>query len=130
MSTSAKQKREMPQRYRLEAAACAKCGYIAFPPRSVCPECKAREFEPVTLPERGTVLTHTVIRVAPSQFTDEAPYVIAIVQLGEKARVLCQVVDCDPETVAIGDEVQIEFRRIQAEGEAGILHYGYKAVPV
>ncbi|MBL7033299.1 MAG: Zn-ribbon domain-containing OB-fold protein [Candidatus Delongbacteria bacterium] len=129
MSTSAKLKREMPQRYRMEAGKCTTCGYIAFPPRSICPECQAREFDTVILPDEGTILTHTVIRVAPSQFTDEAPYAIAIIELGEGARVLCQLVDCDLEQIAIGDPVKIEFRRIQAEGKSGVLFYGYKAVP-
>jgi hypothetical protein len=128
MSTSAKQKREMPQRYRMEAGKCAKCGYIAFPPRSICPECHTREFEKFVLPDHGTVVTYTVIRVAPTQFTDEAPYAVAVVQLGE-TRLLCQIVDCDLDQLAIGDEIKIEFRRIQSEGQAGILHYGYKAVP-
>jgi len=29
-----------------------------------------------------------------------------------------------------GQEVRLEFRRIQADGEAGILCYSYKCVPV
>jgi hypothetical protein len=112
----------------MEAGKCTKCGYIAFPPRSICPECQAREFEATVLPDHGKIVTYTVIRVAPTQFTDEAPYAIAVVELGD-TRVLCQVTDCDLDSMAIGDDVKIEFRRIQAEGQAGILHYGYKAVP-
>ena len=34
--------REMPQRYRLEAAECKGCGKRYYPPRQVCPECGGR----------------------------------------------------------------------------------------
>ena len=34
--------REMPQRYRLEAAICKKCGKRYYPPRLVCAECGGR----------------------------------------------------------------------------------------
>ena len=36
MSTSARYWREIPQRYRLEAARCNKCNEVAYPPRLVC----------------------------------------------------------------------------------------------
>lgn len=129
MSTAARLKRGMPQRYRLEAGKCAACGYIAFPPRVICPECESREFEQTRLAESGKVATFTVIRVAPDNFTDEAPYAMAIVDLDGGSRIMCQVVDCDLDKVAIGMNVRIEFRLIQSEGEAGLLYYGYKAVP-
>jgi uncharacterized OB-fold protein len=40
-----------------------------------------------------------------------------------------QITDCEPEELKIGMPVKIEFRKVQQEGEAGILMYGYKAVP-
>jgi uncharacterized OB-fold protein len=62
--------RGIPQRYRLEAGKCKKCGKIYFPPRLICDECKGREFEKVNLSKEGKILTYTIIRVAPSQCTD------------------------------------------------------------
>jgi len=121
--------REMPQRYRYEAVKCKKCGKVSFPPRIVCPICQAREFEKYVVNTHGTLDTYTVIRVAPSQFVDQAPYAIGIVNLGDDVRILCQIADCEPEELKIGMKVRLEFRRIQKEGEDGILCYGYKAVP-
>ena len=129
MVTPARYWREIPQRYRLEAGKCTACGKIYFPPRVVC-ACGAREFEAVQLNDEGTLQTFTVIRVAPSQFTDEAPYVVGIVELNDGVRLTTQVVDCDPEQLEIGQQVKVEFRRIQTIGEAGILCYGYKCVPL
>jgi uncharacterized OB-fold protein len=130
MIGSARYWRETPQRYRYEAAQCAKCDKTFFPPRLVCSNCRGREFRKVTLPTEGVVETFTVIRVAPSGFTDEAPYAVGIVGLPNGVRVTAQIVDCDPEEITIGDKVRIEFRRIQQDGESGILCYGYKFVRI
>ena len=85
--------------------------------------------ERATLSRKGKVITSTVIHVAPSAFTMEAPYAMAIVETPEKARLMVQVVDCDPSTVRPGTSVSLKFRRIRKEGHSGILCYGYKAVP-
>lgn len=121
--------REMPQRYRLEAVKCKKCGKVLFPPRQVCPACKSRDFEETKISDKGKVEAFTIIRVAPSQFTDQAPYPVAIVNVGDNVNILCQIADCELEDLKIGMPVKIEFRLIQKEGHGGILNYGYKCVP-
>jgi uncharacterized OB-fold protein len=121
--------REIPQRYRFEAAKCRKCGKILFPPRLICPSCGSREFDQTRINQKGTVETFTVIRIAPSGFTDEAPYAVAIINLGDDVRILCQVADCDPENLKIGMPVRLEFRKVQQEGHDGVINYGYKCVP-
>ncbi len=129
MSTSARYWREIPQRYRLEGGRCKNCGKVYFPPRLVCPSCQKRDFETTRLPLTGKLTTFTVIRVAPKDFVDEVPYAIGIVELDDGTPIQCQVVDCEPEELKIGMPVRIEFRKIKEEGEAGIICYGYKAVP-
>lgn len=121
--------RETPQRYRLEAGKCKGCGKTLFPPRSKCPKCGGTDFEIVRLPDTGVVRTFTVIRVAPSQFSDQVPYAVGIVELEGGVKITTQIVDCPPEKIHIGQKVKVEFRRIQEDGSAGILCYGYKCVP-
>jgi uncharacterized OB-fold protein len=125
---SARYAKEIPQRYRLEAGKCKSCGKIFFPPRLICSECGKKEFEEVRLKEHGKIVTFTSIRVAPQQFASETPYTVAVVDLGEGVRLTTQVVDCKPEDVEIGKPVRLVFRKIQEEGESGIICYGYKAV--
>jgi uncharacterized OB-fold protein len=122
--------REYPQRYRMEAAKCKKCGKINFPPRLICPECGHRKFEQVKLSDEGILKTYTVIRVAPSGFEDEVPYAVGIFELKDGVSTMMQIADCEPDELKIGMPIKVEFRRVQAEGDAGILMYGYKAVPV
>jgi hypothetical protein len=121
--------REIPQRYRLEAGKCKNCGDIAFPPRLVCPRCQSRAFETIKLADAGKIITYTVIRVPPQPFADQTPYALGIVELDDGVRLMGQVVDCGFEDLKIGKRVQVEFRRISEEGEAGVIHYGYKFVP-
>jgi len=128
--TPARFARFIPQRYRLEAGKCKKCGQVYFPPRLVCPECKSRKFEMVKLPDEGKVLTFTIVHTPGSQFTDEKPLAIGIVELAPGACITTQIVDTTFDRIKIGMKVKIEFRRVQAVGEEGVLAYGYKVVEI
>ncbi len=121
--------REIPNRYRLEAAKCSDCGKVVFPVRRICPACRGTAFEKMNLTRSGKVITSTVIHVPPDDFLMEAPYTMAIIETPEGARLMAQVVDCDPAEVGPGMEVNLEFRLIRKEGNSGILCYGHKAVP-
>ena len=119
--------REIPQRYRLEAARCLGCRQVAFPPRRVCSVCRGEQFAPVTLPDDGTVTTFTVIHVAANDLAMQVPYVIAIIELGGVS-VTAQIVDCRPEEVRTGAVVRRVFRRLRVDGDDGLIQYGYKFV--
>jgi uncharacterized OB-fold protein len=120
--------REFPSRFRLEAARCEKCGAVTFPPRLVCPSCRGRKFATVPLEPEGKVLTWTVIHVGPSSHKHEVPYASRWSSLW-MACATCQIADLDPAQVVAGMPVRLEFRRIQEDGEAGVIAYGHKAVP-
>jgi uncharacterized OB-fold protein len=120
--------REVPQRYRLEAAKCVNCGELQFPPRIVCPTCKGEKFETVALKDEGRLLTYTIVRVASEKFSKETPYAVGIIELDDGVKVTAQIADADFERLEIGQKVKLVFRKIQEDGRAGILCYGYKAV--
>lgn len=122
--------REMPQRYRLEAAKCRQCGEISFPPRLVCSDCSAREFEKTRLSDYGKIITFTTIRVAPAQFAVQSPYSVAVVESDNGVRITTQIVDCKPDDLEIGRKVKFVFRKLYEEGRTGIICYGYKAILV
>ncbi len=127
---TARYHREIPQRYRLEAAKCTTCGQLSFPPRLICPKCKGRSFETMKLNDEGTLLTFTVIRVASEKFSKQTPYAVGIVELKDGVRVTTQIVDIDVEKLEVGQKVKLVFRKIQEDGKAGILCYGYKAIAI
>ena len=129
MSTPSRYWREIPQRYRLEANKCEACDDVFFPPRLICPQCHSQDLVPAKLVEAGKVLSYTIIRVPPHQFSDQAPYAVGIVELDDGVKLTGQIVDCAFDEIKIGQRVKIEFRKIFEEGESGILCYGYKFVP-
>ena len=121
--------REVPARFRLEAARCGSCSKVIYPARKICPACQGKEFEPTRLSLGGRVVTSTVVHVSPDDLMMEAPYAMALVETPEGPRLMMQVVDCEPSEVVPGMEVKFEFRKIRKEGHSGILCYGFKAVP-
>jgi len=126
--------RETPRRYNLGGSRCANCGTVYFPPRAVCPSCaKHRQslgrLEPFQLSGDGEVVTFTIVHDAAEGFEMQVPYALAIVRTREGPMLTGQVVDMDPREVRIGLKVRATFRKLRSEGEAGVIHYGYKFTP-
>jgi uncharacterized OB-fold protein len=102
---------------RLTAPRCTNCGTFVLPPEPFCFECQGTAFEWVDLPGTGTVYTFTVVRHALSpHLADVVPYASGIIDLdgtqGAGCRLIANIVDCDPESVRIGDKVQVVFDRV------------------
>jgi len=129
MHNPARYWREIPQLYRMEAGKCRSCGELYFPPRLVCSKCKGREFETVKLGDEGTIISYSIVRTGSSQFEDLIPYAVGIVELDGGVRITSQIADCDFAELSMGQRVRLEFRRIQEDGDAGIICYGHKCVP-
>lgn len=114
-------------RYNLVGSECRTCGGKYFPPRTLCSDCR-RKGELVDYKFKGTgeVYSHTTVYAPPSGFEYQKPYVVAIIKLDEGPLVSAQVVDCKPEEVEVGTKVKTVFRKIMADGDEGIIRYGYK----
>jgi uncharacterized protein len=126
--------RETPRRYNLGGSRCSNCGTVYFPPRAVCPSCaKHRQslgrMEPYQLSGEGEVVTFSIVHDAAEGFEMQVPYALAIVRTREGPMLTGQVVDIEPRDVRIGLKVRATFRKLRAEGEAGVIHYGYKFTP-
>ncbi len=124
--------REIQSRYNLVGTKCGNCGKVDFPPRSVCPDCGRKsvgKMKTYKLSGKGTVVTYTTIYDAPSQFDMQKPYVMAIIEMDEGVRLTSQIIDANADDVKIGMKVQATFRKLGQEGDAGVIHYGYKFRP-
>ncbi|MEL6309463.1 MAG: Zn-ribbon domain-containing OB-fold protein [Chloroflexota bacterium] len=78
---------------------------------------------------KGTVYSYTVVQDAPSDFAEQAPYILALVKLDDGAMVTAQLTDVDAE-IAIGDRVEMVTRKLSTEGKQGTIVYGYKFRPM
>ena len=65
--------------------------------------------ESVELPQRGKLLTYTIIHVAPPQFQEMTPYTVGIIQLGDGVKVPGIIKHVNPEDINIGMELSVKF---------------------
>ena len=78
---------------------------------------------------RGEVYSHTTVYQAPSGHTENVPYPVAIVRLEEGPLVTAQLTDIGDQPIEIGTSVEMVTRKLGADGERGMLVYGYKFRP-
>jgi uncharacterized OB-fold protein len=122
--------REIPQHYRLEGVKCLSCGQLYFPPKKVCNKCKSKNFEVISLPRTGKIITYTIIRLAPYTYEIYVPYAVAVIELKNGVKIISQMTDCDLEDLKIGMRVEAVIRKHYTDGENGLIHYGYKFRPL
>jgi uncharacterized OB-fold protein len=123
--------RKFKERYGLVGSHCQSCKAYFYPTSVICPKCRRKgKVSEYKFSGTGKVFSHTTIRVPPEGFESYTPYVMAIVELDEGARVVSQIVDCRPEDVKIGMPVESCFRKIREEGKSGLILYGFKFRPV
>ncbi|MSQ73705.1 MAG: Zn-ribbon domain-containing OB-fold protein [Betaproteobacteria bacterium] len=89
---------------RLLLKHCLACGEAHYFPRSLCPFCFSDRTEWKEASGKGTIYTYSVTRRA-----GPAVYVIAYVTLDEGPTMMTNIVDCDPDTVRIGQRVAVVF---------------------
>jgi uncharacterized OB-fold protein len=97
---------------------CGRCGALAIPPKEFCDQGHPREWQPVALEGAGTVVSFTVIRVAPRGRSGEAPYAVAVVRLTEGVSLLGRVVDIPFDTLKAG--LPVRFRPLEIDGRTMI----------
>jgi len=108
---------------------CKKCGAKYFPPRKICLKCGSTEMEDYPLPERGTLISWTVVRYPPQEFNKYAPYILGLVELEDGLRLIAQIVDVNIDEIKSGMKVRRTIRRAYEESESGIIRYVYKFRP-
>lgn len=95
---------------------CRHCGHYQFYPRLMCTNCMNREVDWIEASGKGKVKTYTIIHRAISEaYMKEAPYVLAIIELEEGPTMMSNVINCDPEKVYIGQEVEVTFEKWSEE---------------
>ncbi|WP_077002281.1 Zn-ribbon domain-containing OB-fold protein [Variovorax sp. KK3] len=89
---------------RLSTRRCTDCGKLHWYPRALCPFCMG-DTEWVPLAGQGTIYSVSVTRRA-----GPVPYAIAYVTLDEGITMLSNIVDCDLDSLKIGDRVVVTFK--------------------
>lgn len=89
---------------------CAACGKAQFYPRSLCSHCRGRELSWEQSTGLGKVASFSVVHRAPiPAFKSDSPYVLALIDMDEGFRFMCNVIHCDPQSVLIGNAVRVVY---------------------
>jgi uncharacterized protein len=83
---------------------CRDCDETHFYPRAHCPFCLSANTEWVPASGRGEIYSFTILRRVP------IPFVAAYVTLAEGPKMLTNIVDCDFDSLAIGQAVRVAFK--------------------
>ncbi|WP_158018194.1 thiolase C-terminal domain-containing protein [Mycobacterium basiliense] len=99
---------------RLRFQHCNACASLIHPPAPVCRYCRSRDLDVRTVSGSGALAGFTVNHrfSLPGM---PAPYVIAQVAIAEdpRVRLTTNLVDCDPETLELGQPVEVVFEHLE-----------------
>ncbi len=95
---------------------CKECDANIFYPRKFCPHCWSAELDWIEASGKGEVFTFsTAYDMVEPKFMEDLPYTIAYVDLQEGVRMMSRIVDCEPDDVKIGMEVQVVWHKLDDE---------------
>ncbi|MCL4422726.1 MAG: OB-fold domain-containing protein [Actinobacteria bacterium] len=119
--------RHDPWKFAFTASRCTACGTRLIPPGRVCINCGAVDhMQSERLADvPATVATFTIDRLA---FTPSPPMVVAVVDFDGGGRFRCELTDVDPDSLCIGDRVEMTFRKVSTS--QAIHNYFWKAKPI
>jgi uncharacterized OB-fold protein len=87
---------------------CQSCEHVLFYPRTHCDQCHSEQLEWRAASGHGSIASYTVVRRGVSA-DFEAPYVIALIDLAEGPRMMSQIIETEPEALAMGLQVKVDF---------------------
>lgn len=94
---------------RLVLQRCSSCGTVAWPTRRHCASCWTESLVDFDASGRGTVYSYTIVRKGQMDYKDAGPFVVAYVELDEGPRVMTNIVECEPDEVAVDMAVEVVF---------------------
>jgi hypothetical protein len=98
---------------RLLLRRCNACGEAMWYPRPICPSCHSMDTSWEEASGIGKIYSFTIIRRPGGAFAGSDPYVFAYVELAEGPRMLTNIVDCDPMSVEVDQEVEVVFHKTE-----------------
>ena len=111
--------------HRLVVARCAACRTDRVPPTPFCGQCGDDNIEWVELTGEATLHSFTIVRhPADAALASYVPYVVAVVDLdgSSEARLVTNIVGCDPSQIAIGDRLEVFWHEVSAEVVLALFH--------
>jgi uncharacterized protein len=109
------------RRFLLER--CSSCETWIWYPRGFCPECGSSDTFWYESSGRGEIYTLTVVRRSWGPWESLVPYVLAYVRLDEGPCILSNVIECDVDSVRVGQQVELCFVPSAIEPETTVFAF-------
>ncbi len=110
---------------------CLDCNVHVFGPATFCQGCTSNNLEPVDLSKKGILYSYTVVRVPPSGWPGQVPYILGQVELPEGPQVLAELIDCPEAELTIGMPVELALMTVKTVDESSEkVVYKWKPEPV
>ena len=107
---------EGARNHKLLVQICGDCATRIFFPRRQCPECWSENLGWIEASGKAEIYAFSVTYEGVEEaFREDLPIVLAWVDLPEGIRMQTNIIDCDPDTVAIGQPVEVVFKKVTAE---------------
>lgn len=95
---------------------CCDCDSYIFYPRKNCPECWSSNLDWRESSGKAKVFSYSVTyEGVESMFQEELPIILAWVDLPEGVRLNTNILDCDPDDVKFGMDVEVVFKEATDE---------------
>ena len=98
------------QQELLQVWRCKVCGHPFLSGGPVCPECWSDDLEMQPVSGRGEVFSFVVYHRTYHPAIP-APYIVASIELENGVHLISNIIDCKPEMVRIGMQVQVAFKQ-------------------
>lgn len=95
---------------------CSACKELQFPPRYHCSFCGKKEKAWNTLSGRATVYSSTTVHAAPELFSEQAPYIVVVLDLEEGIRLLARWIGEEPTCGQAARLVRLDYEDGQLFG--------------
>ena len=103
-------------RHELLIQKCKDCQKHIFYPKLFCSYCLSPNLEWIKASGRGTIYTYSVVHsYAPTEFLEDVPYIVAVINLQEGVRMMSNIVQCAPDKIRCDMEVEVLFDQVTPE---------------
>ena len=96
---------------------CTACKALRHYPQPLCPECHSEKSHWQSVEGLGRIYSYTVAhRAFHPAWKDHVPYVIATIELDCGVRMVCDLLDTNPDNIRIDQRVEARFQELPGQG--------------
>lgn len=78
------------------------------------------------LGKTGKLVTWSEVKSAPASFSDQAPYIVGLVDCAALGKKMARLVGVKAEELKVGQKFIGVWRRLRVDGDEGLIEYGVK----